>query len=130
MLIWYGCTEQPEIAEPEFVEVVIPDAYKSNSNSITASDEVDDLVLDVLIITTDGKEVTGKVHLIMPDNETLSYMAMTQNIFDETGLTPEYWIEALQTNSDGRISRTKGGCFAKCRDMKKGEGRGTCKAEC
>jgi len=130
-VVFVACNEQTEVtpSEPEFVEVAIPDAYKSPSNGRVSSDDVDDLIMDIQITTTEGKEIVGKVHLIMPANESLSYFAITENLLEETGLSADYWIEAFNSNSNGRIARGEG-CFATCRGMAKGEGRGTCKAEC
>jgi len=126
-----ACDEQNDLtpAEPGFVEVSIPDAYKSQTNGRTSSDDVDDLTMDVKITTTDGKEVIGKINFVMPNDGTLAYFAMTENLLSKTGLSADYWVEALNSNSNGRMARTHG-CFAKCREMEKGEGRGTCKAEC
>lgn len=126
-----ACNERTGITppEPEFVEVTIPDAYKSNVNGRTTSEDVDDVVLDVQFTTADGKEIVGKVHLVMPDDESLAYFAMTENLLAETGLSPDYWVESLSATPNGRIAGVQG-CFAACRDMKKGEGRGACRAEC
>ena len=100
-----------------------------NFRARTSSDDVDEIIMDVKITTTDGREVIGKINFVMPDDGTLSYFAMTENLLTETGLSADYWVEKLNASSNGRIARTQG-CFAKCKPMKKGKGKGTCKAEC
>ena len=130
-IAFMACNEQSDLnpTEPEFVEVSIPDAYKSSTNGRTSSEDVDDVILDVQITTTDGKEIVGKIHLVMPDDESLSYFAMTENLLQETGLSADYWIESFNSSSpNGRIARTQG-CFGDCPD-KGEEGRGTCRAVC
>ena len=127
-----SCDQEGQIApsQPEFVEIEIPDVFKSSTGSSTSYTDVDDLVLDVQMTATDGKEVTGKVHLVMPDDGTISYLAVTRNIFDTAKLTPGFWQQALdRAPSNGRVYGTQG-CFASCRVMKKRQGRGTCKALC
>ena len=129
-MAFMACDEQGDLtsAEPEFVEVSIPDAYKSSVNGRTSSDDIDDIIVDVQITTTDGREIVGKVHLVMPDDESLAYFALTENLLTETGLSADYWVEALSSNSNGRIDRTQG-CFGDC-SAKGREGRGTYRAEC
>tara|TARA_B100001250_G_C19685008_1_gene737634 strand:+ start:108 stop:602 length:495 start_codon:yes stop_codon:yes gene_type:complete len=113
-----------------FVEVKIPDSYQALPSGRTASEDVDDEIIDIKVQTVDGKEIIGKVHLVMTNDQTLSYFAVTENILEETGLTTEYWIEAMNASSNGRIVKTHG-CFSDCNDdYEKGEGRGLCKAEC
>ena len=127
-----ACNPQDEIApaQSEFIEVAIPDVYKSSANSRTSSYEVDDLILDVQMTTTDGKVVAGKVHLVMPDDGTLMYLAVTENILNTAMLTPDFWQQALNQPHSNARSYGSQGCFASCRGMKKGKGRGTCKALC
>ena len=126
-----ACQQQDEVSiQPEFVEVEIPDVYKSSINSRTAYPEVDDLIVDVQLTTIDGKEVAGKVHLVMPDDETLIYMAVTENILSSTKLTPDFWKQAIGRYHATSRKYESQGCFASCRGMKKGKGKGTCKALC
>ena len=134
--LFYACDEKTEVnpkAELEFIEVTIPNAYKSATNDKSSSNEVDDVTMDVEITTIEGKEIEGKIHLVMPDNESLSYFAMTENIFAETGLTPDYWVEALSANTNGRLLKPQG-CFGNCTAKfgkgGKKNGKGACKANC
>ena len=127
-----ACNRQNDVVptQPKFVEVTIPDAYKANESGQGAGPEVDDLILDIQMTSETGKEVFGKLHLIMPDNGTLKYLAVTENILKTAKLTPDFWKEALNQHLlNGRKSGSQG-CFATCRGMKKGQGRGTCKALC
>ena len=131
VITFMACDEQSNLTltEPEFVEVSIPDAYKSSTNGRISSEDVDDVILDVQIITTDGKEIVGKIHFVMPDDESLSYFAMTENLLQEIGLSADYWIESFNSsNSNGRIARTQG-CFGDCPERGTA-GSGTCRAEC
>lgn len=132
-IVFAACNEQGEVTplEPNFVEITIPDAYKSLSNGRIPSEDIDDVILDVQITTTDGREVMGKIHLIMHDDETLSYFAMTENLLAETGLSPDYWVEALNANANGRIDLAQG-CFTNCSEMYSDDRkrRRGCKAEC
>ena len=134
-----GCTEQPEVApDLSFSEVVIPDNYKSAiSNGIGAPTEFEVEEIDVKVITNEGKEIIGKLRFTMPvgDEETLIKFEMTNNIFGETPLTPNFWIiNDLETNtSEARISGSS--CIAGCQtaftiDGEKQKGRGACKALC
>ena len=130
VVVFVACNEQVEVnpSETEFVEVSIPDTYKPSSTSRVSSEDVDDVVMDIQITTTDGKEIVGKVHLIMPDDESLAYFAVTANLLTETGLSADYWVEAINSNSNGRIARTEG-CFGDC-PARGSEGSGACRAEC
>ena len=127
---FYACDEKAEVSpksELEFVEVTIPNAYKSTVNDRSSSDEVDDVIVDVQFTTNDGKEIVGKVHLVMSDDETLSYFAMTENLLSETNLTADFWISGTDA-TNGR--RGIGTCLKNCKGMEKGEGKGWCKAGC
>ena len=125
-----ACNDQTEAipSEPRFVEVTIPDAYRSTASGKIPSEEVDDVILDVQITTNDGREIVGKVHLIMPDDGTLSYFAMTENLLSETGLSVDYWVDALSADLTSRLAKTDG-CFANCKGMS-GSDKRTCKAVC
>jgi hypothetical protein len=54
---------------------------------------------------------------------------MTKNVFDKTGLTPNFWVDGLKksSNSGGRISNI-GGCLDSCENLD--SGRFWCKAGC
>lgn len=127
----FGCNDQPDITplEPTFVEISIPEVYKSSEIDLKSA-EIDDMIIDVQMTAADGKDIIGKIHFIMPEDGTLSYFAMTANLLDETGLTADYWIDAIAANSGARTAQVAGGCFAACRKLEKGKGRGSCKAEC
>ena len=131
--LFTACDEQEQATptQPKFVEVAIPDAYKSGSDYHTAFDnDVDDVILNVQLTTADGKTVDGKVHLMMHDDGSLMYLAMTENMLNTATLTPDFLEEALRQNDPNARQFGAQGCFAGCRDMKKGQGKGTCKALC
>ena len=75
---------------------------------------MDDVILDVQITTNDGREIIGKVHLIMPDDGTLSYFAMTENLLSETGLSVDYWVDALSADPTSRLAKVEDDCFSDC----------------
>ncbi len=123
-----ACTDQGEIKpdEPEFVSVVIPDAYKTQDNARTSADDVDDVTVDVQITLDNGDIVTGKARLVMHGDESLSYFALTENLMEAADLSPDFWVE-----SNGQSGSRMMGCFSNCkRDFEKGDGLGLCKAEC
>lgn len=72
----------------------------------------------------------------MPDDGTLSHFSMTENLLTETGLTADYWVQALKEQSGMQKMQREMGCFAECRGIpkkekgKKGNGKGECKANC
>ena len=128
-----ACDQQEQATPtlPKFVEVAIPDAYKSGIGDHNAfDDDVDDVILNVKLTTADGKAVDGKVHLIIPDDGSLMYLAMTENMLNTATLTPDFLEEALRQHDPNARQFGSQGCFAGCRDMKKGQGKGTCKALC
>lgn len=143
-----SCDNEKEALLPQtqsqFVDIAIPNTYKTNNSTArTDSDEVDDVTIDVKIVTTEGKAVIGKIRFVMPDDGTLSHFSMTENLLTETGLTADYWVQALKKQTGlQKVQRTMG-CFSDCRKIPKknepdangenvgvNKGRGECKAGC
>ncbi len=137
-----ACADQSDVAAPsfnEFTEVAIPDAYRSHliQNGRFSSDEVEIHEVDVKITREDGTEVIGKMRFTMPASgeETLVAFEMTSDLFDGTGLSPDFWISnpGIDGALDGRIASS---CIASCqkeftdKDGNKIKGRGVCKANC
>jgi len=132
-----ACNEQEDLvaSEPEFVDVVIPELHKShNSNGRTSSANSDIHEIDVKLIKEDGTEVLGKMRFTMPDQK-LEKFEMTDNLFDETGLEPDFWVD-YKSNSTTSSRSYSDSCIADCHDEftddegNKIKGRGWCKAGC
>ncbi|MFT5617190.1 MAG: hypothetical protein ACI85I_000406 [Arenicella sp.] len=132
-VIFSGCNEDTEInaieKTDEFVSIDIPKDYQAESNGERTSEndeDIDDVTLDVKIIV-DGKEVIGKIRMIVHSDDKLSYFAVSGNIVDETNLSPDYWVDAYKNSLEGgRVAKTTGYCSD---NYDKGSGRGACRAE-
>ena len=125
-----ACNEQAEVttSEPEFVEVSIPSDYKASTSTRTSSD-IEEVIVDIKVIDNEGNESIGQAKLVMPeDDETLISFEMTSNIFEETSLTPDFWVS--ESTANGRVSAVTG-CFRNCKaDHRDGNGLGKCRASC
>lgn len=126
-----SCQEQAHV-EPNLhmVEVAIPDAYKPPANARYTETEMDDVTVDIQVTLENGEVVTGKARLVMPNDETLSYFALSSNIMEAADLAPDFWVNDTSTNG-ARVM----GCFENCRNKyvvngEKRDGFGACKADC
>jgi hypothetical protein len=128
-----SCSEEQGLKNEEvFTSVVIPDSYKNSSPNGRASSATEEIIRDITVTTTSGEVVHGKVKLTIPtEGDGLVGFEITQNIFDQTELTPTFWTDGVskQSNAGGRIAGI-GECLSGCQDIPKGEGRGWCKAGC
>jgi len=128
-----SCSEEQGLKNEEvFASVAIPDSYKNSSTNGRTSSATDEVIRDITVTTTSGKVVHGKVKLTIPiEGDGLVGFEITQNIFDQTELTPTFWTDGVskQNNAGGRIASI-GECLAGCQEIPKGEGRGWCKAGC
>jgi hypothetical protein len=134
LLISWGCNKPLEAIEPDlsFSEVAIPDNLKSTiPNNGRTSTEVEEI--DVKVIASDGKGIIGKMRFTFPSGEenTLTKFELTSNILALTALTPEFWTDFSENNSNpnGRVTGI-GSCLKDCNSQAKGAGRGACKAGC
>jgi len=134
-IISWGCNEQLVVVEElSFNEVAIPNNLKADiTNGRVSSLDINVEEIEVKVITDDGKEIIGKMRFTIPVGEenTLIKFEMTNNIFEKTALTHDFWMEYdNSTNSaNGRVAGI-GSCLKDCNTMDKGDGRGWCKAGC
>ncbi len=134
-VILFECTENSEINAIEennnFISIAIPEDYQAESKGERTAEndeDADDITLDVKVIV-DGKEVVGKVRMIVHSDDKLSYFAVSENIVSETSLSPDYWVDAYKSSLEGgRVAKTTGKC--NCSGYDKGDGRGKCRANC
>jgi hypothetical protein len=127
-----SCSEEQGLKNEEvFASVVIPDSYKNSSPNGRTSSATEEIIRDITVTTTSGEVVHGKVKLTIPtEGDGLVGFEITQNIFDQTELTPTFWADGVaKQNNAGRIAGI-GECLSGCQDIPKGEGRGWCKAGC
>ncbi len=131
---FFGCNEDLEIntieENNEFVSIAIPEDYQAESKggrTVENDEDADDVTLDVKVIV-DGKEVVGKVRMIVHSDDKLSYFAVSENIVSETNLSPDYWVDAYKSSLEGgRTNRIQASC--KDQGYTKGNGLGACRAE-
>lgn len=129
-----SCTDQEQSLKKEdtFAFVAIPDGYKNSSPNGRTTSTAEEVIRDIIVTTATGEIVHGKVKLTLPEEgDGLVGFEITQNIFDQTELTPTFWTDGVskQDNAGGRIASI-GECLSGCQDIPKGEGRGWCKAGC
>ena len=127
-----SCSDQEQNLKKQdvFASVVIPDGYKNNSQNGRTSAATEEIIRDITVTTSTGEVVRGKVKLTMPtEGDGLVGFEITQNIFDQTELTPTFWTEGVsnQNNSGGRVASI-GECLSAC-DGREG-GKFWCKAGC
>jgi hypothetical protein len=131
-----GCNQDSEINTIEenienFISIDIPKNYKAESLGERTSEneeDIDDVTLDVKV-TVNGKEVIGKIRMVVHSDNKLSYFAVSENIVEGTTLSPNYWVEAYQGSLEGgRITKITGKCD--CSGYDKGDGREKCRANC
>ena len=131
----WGCNDQPEVVEDlSFNEVAIPNNLKTDlSNGRISSNDFYVEEIDVKGITDDGREIIGKMRFTIPvgEDNTLIKFEMTNNIFEQTALTPDFWVEYdnNMNTENGRVAGI-GTCLKNCQGFEKGDGRGWCKAGC
>jgi hypothetical protein len=87
--------------------------------------------IDVQVTKEDGSVVLGKIRLEVPvgDEETLVKLEMTTNLFQQTDLTTDFFVN-YDENSNLKGTMGIGTCLKACNSIEKGEGRGWCKAGC
>ncbi len=134
-----SCAKNTSQVNDEFVQVNIPETfqYKSSQNSLTSKTETLDTeseVIDIKLIDENGQEVIGKIRFTMPSDDSISLvnLEVTNNLVEEGGLSSSFF-EDYYLSESGKSTTSKSsqlGCFNACKKIKKGEGRGVCKAEC
>jgi hypothetical protein len=129
-----SCSDEQSLKKEDvFTSVVIPDSYKnSSSNGRSSTSSTEEVIREITVTTATGEVVRGKVKLTIPsEGDGLIGFEITQNIFDQTDLTPTFWTDGVskQSNAGGRIASI-GECLSGCQDIPRGEGRGWCKAGC
>ena len=135
-LLFWRCNEPSSVIEDlRFNEVAIPNNLKTDiTNGRVSSQDIDIEEIEVKVITDDGKEVIGKMRFTIPigEDNTLINFEMTNNIFQQTDLTPDFWIDYdnnMETE-DGRVANETADCLKGCNDYNRGGGRGACKFGC
>jgi len=122
-----SCSEKndEEQINYDFVDVEIPSYLTSTLKSTT---EADTVVMDIKVTDDNGNEVIGKMEFLIPVDEdnTLISFRMTSNIFEDTDLTTDFWVNS-EDESSLKSAMGIGTCLSKCNEMEKGEGRGWCK---
>lgn len=130
-LFFASCSEENDATDNEinFVSVEIPNDFKAPGNGRVNSEDIDEVTFEVTVITEDGTESVGYGRMIFPDDESISSFELSENIFTETGLDSDFWVNAVSDFSAGRVDATNGGC--NCKELyEKGEGRGNCRLRC
>ena len=131
LLFVWSCSKSKEEKpkELDYVDVELPSALKS---ALKAAGEVQIFEKDIKVIKDDGTEVIGKMRFAIPENDDFTLVAfeMTSNIFEETNLTPDFWV----TQGDEAALKSAmgiGSCLKNCKEgHEKGEGRGWCRTDC
>ena len=106
--------------EMKFESVNIPSSYKSsNSAARTNSDEIDDMTFEVTVTSPEGIESTGYGRMIFIGDQSISSFELTSNIFEETGINSNFWVDAVGDFSNGRTAEE----VCNCSGLKKGGGK-------
>lgn len=128
-----SCSDEQSLKKEDvFASVIIPNSYKNSSSNGRTSTSTEEVIREITVTTSTGEVIRGKVKLTIPsEGDGLVGFEITQNIFDQTDLTPTFWTDGVskQSNAGGRIAGI-GECLSGCQDIPKGEGRGWCKAGC
>lgn len=128
-----SCHEQNDTAvlSDEFMDVYIPDAYKAGLASGRADYASEEVIREIVVIKPTGEKIYGKAKLTLSvEGEHLIKFQMTQNLFQETGLTPDFWLEGFSKLEGGKTTILNiGDCLSKCNSLEKSE-KGWCKAGC
>lgn len=138
--VLFSCSKDSEITTAlEFTSIEIPQSFKAKSNlnkSTNNEEEFEVETLDIEVTDKDGSVSIGQIRFTMPENnsEYLQKLEITSNIFEETNLTPDFFVNKTSLNQSKVLQ--KGSCIADCqkqftdKDGKKIKGRGWCKAGC
>lgn len=136
----FSCSDSQEtMNNDEFLEIEIPTQFSSKSQADYAKGSSNDLDVQVMTIQVTDKEgnvSTGKIRFTMPEShgDYLHKLEMTSNIFEETDLKPDFFINKINLARSNVLQ--KGSCIADChkqftdKDGNKIKGRGWCKAGC
>lgn len=127
IMFFTSCNEENDALESEieFVSVDIPEGYKSSENGRGTEEE--ELTFEVTVMAENGVSSIGYGRMVFPDDESISSFELSENIFAETGLETDFWVNAASDASGGRIDATNG---CKCKDLPRGNGRGNCRLRC
>jgi hypothetical protein len=138
--IMFSCSNDSEITPVnEFTAIEIPQSFKAKSNSNKSTNNEDDFeveTLDIEVTDKDGNIAIGQIRFTMPENhgEYLHKLEITGNIFEETNLSPDFFVNQKSLKESGVLQKSS--CIASChstytdKDGKKISGRGWCKAGC
>ena len=122
-----------------FTSIDIPDVYLSPNNIRIDIDEIEIHEVSISITNNAGIERKGLMQITLPEKEgdKLYSLALTQNILEESNLSPTFWIEYIDLNqpeTNGRLNAES--CISQCHETftdesgEKIQGRGACKAHC
>ena len=118
-IVFTACDEQTELTPPppesEFVQVEIPDSFAHDISNGRTHEVVETEIMDIKVTTNTGQEVFGQIRFTMPSTseETLINLEITNNLIEETELTPDFWIN--YNSSENLSSRVlSSSCIADC----------------
>jgi hypothetical protein len=130
-----ACTKQIETEQKttEFKNVHLPDFMKASDKSEYETYSI--VEAEITAYTPDREKISGTIRFTMPDTpeNTLLKLEITDNIFQQTHLSPKFLLEAEEK---GFLNSEKSSCIASCQEQftddngNKLSGLGWCKAEC
>jgi len=135
-LLFWRCNEpSPVIETLRFNEVAIPNNLKTDiTNGRVSSQDIDIEEIEVKVVTDEGKEIIGKMRFTIPigEDNTLINFEMTNNIFQQTDLTPNFWIDYANNmeTEDSRVANETADCLQGCNGYNRGGGRGGGRGAC
>ncbi len=96
----------------EFVDIAIPDIYKSNLKSTYEEETLEEFVT---ILNKEGKEITGKLRITLPitDGCKIVKLELTENILQETDITTDFLVE-YANGSNLKSTKNVADCFETC----------------
>lgn len=130
-----ACTKQIETEQKttEFKNVHLPDFMKASDKSEYETYSI--VEAEIIAYSPEEKKVSGTIRFTIPDTpeNTLLKLEITDNIFQQTNLSPEFLLEAEEK---GFLNSEKSSCIAACQEAftddegNSQSGLGWCKAQC
>lgn len=140
LTVIFSCSnDSKSIQSDEFTSIEIPQSFKSKTNvkeSINNNKEYEIETLNIEVTDKNGNVAIGQMRFTMPENhgEYLQKLEITSNIFKETNLEPDFFVNQQNLKTSGVLQ--KASCIADChkaftdKEGNKIKGRGWCKAGC